>query len=190
MQRLFGVGRPYAVYAGQLRTAHKNLGGLLRAFALCRDALPPRSIQLVLVGKRSWTTTGLDDLISSLGLAGDVVLTGHISSGDLPIALSGARMLAFPSLSEGFGFAVTEAMACGAPVVAARATSLPEVVGDAGLLVDPDSPEELSRAMLRLFSDDALAAELRERGLARAAQFSWSACAGKTLAEYERARST
>lgn len=183
MASKFGVDRPYAVYAGQLRMAHKNLDGLLAAFAICRRELGD-TVRLVLVGKRSWTTADLDELIERSGLGGSVVLTGHISTDELSSALSGAHMLAFPSRSEGFGLAVVEAMACGTPVVAARATSLPEIVGEAGILVDPDSPADIAAGMTRLFTDANLAGELRMRGLKRARDFTWQAAAEETLEQY------
>ena len=183
MASKFGVDRPYAVYAGQLRMAHKNLDGLISAFAICRRELGD-TVRLVLVGKRSWTTSDLDGFIEKAGLNGSVILTGHINTDELSFALSGARMLAFPSRSEGFGLAVVEAMACGTPVVAANATSLPEVVGDAGILVDPESPVDIAAGMTRLFTDSQLASELRIRGLRRACQFSWKLAAEETLSLY------
>jgi glycosyltransferase involved in cell wall biosynthesis len=185
MAQRYAVSAPYAIYVGQLRTLHKNLIGLLEAFAICRREVAPKRVQLMLVGKRSWTTVQLEARIQRLGLSADVVLPGHISTEELGVAMSGARMLAFPSHSEGFGFAVTEAMSCGTPVVASRATSLPEIVGEGGILVDPNSPEDIARAMARIFTDDQLSEELSRKGFRRAGQFSWERCARETIEQYQ-----
>jgi alpha-1,3-rhamnosyl/mannosyltransferase len=112
---------------------------------------------------------------------------GPVTSGDLPALYSGALLFVFPSLAEGFGLPPLEAMACGAPVVCSRASSLPEVVGDAGLLFDPADTAALQAALQRALADSGLRQELRQRGQARAAQFTWRATAEQTAAVYARA---
>mgnify|MGYP000966133241 FL=1 len=107
--------------------------------------------------------------------------TGYVPDADVPALLSGALAFVFPSLYEGFGMPVLEAMACGAPVLAANTSSLPEVAGDAALLVNPEDVAAITAGMARLLNDAALRADLRARGLARAAQFTWQRSAAATL---------
>ena len=116
-----------------------------------------------------------------------VKLTGFVADEQLPALLNAAEVFAFPSHFEGFGLPPLEAMACGVPVVCSNASSLPEVVGEAGLLVAPDDLRAWVEALDRLLSDPALRQDLRGRGLARARQFTWEAAARQTLAVYERA---
>jgi glycosyltransferase involved in cell wall biosynthesis len=116
-----------------------------------------------------------------------VILTGFLSDEDLVGVLAGARCFLYPSLHEGYGFPPLEAMACGAPVVTSATSSLPEVIGDAGLLVDPRDPEAVAGAVERLLTDDALHASLRHKGLARASSYTWDRCAAATVAAYRRA---
>jgi len=110
---------------------------------------------------------------------------GRVTDSDLIGLYNLADVFVFPSLYEGFGFPPLEAMACGTPVVASNAASLPEVVGDAGLLVDPRDPEVMAEAIHRVLQDRDLAEELRRRGLERAQQFTWERAARETLAVYE-----
>ncbi|MGB9880037.1 MAG: glycosyltransferase family 4 protein, partial [Anaerolineae bacterium] len=118
-------------------------------------------------------------------IADRVVFTGYVPDEDLPALYSGADLFVFPSLYEGFGLPPLEAMACGTPVVCSKASSLPEVVGDAALMVDPYDVEALAEAMHRVLSDAVLREELRGKGLARAQQFTWEKAARETLAVYE-----
>jgi glycosyltransferase involved in cell wall biosynthesis len=111
-----------------------------------------------------------------------VIFTGYLPDEDVPALLSGALAFVFPSLYEGFGMPVLEAMACGAPVLAANTSSLPEVAGDAALLVDPADTAAIAAGLARLAAEPALRADLRARGIARAAEFSWERCARETLA--------
>jgi alpha-1,3-rhamnosyl/mannosyltransferase len=139
---------------------------------------------LVVAGGRGWRNSEFE---RELGRhAGRVVVTGFVSDEELVRLYSGAAVFLFPSLAEGFGFPVLEAMACGAPVVCSDRTSLPEVVGDAGLLADPEDDAALAAACERVLSEDGLAERLRERGLERAAGYSWERCANATVGAYER----
>ena len=113
-----------------------------------------------------------------------MVFTGWVPEEDKPTLYSGARALVFPSLYEGFGLPPLEALACGTPVIASNRGSLPEIVGDGGLLLEPDDLEGLAAAMQKLLSDDTLREDLREKGLAHAARFSWEKTARETLAVY------
>ncbi len=165
-----GPGRePYALYVGNIMP-HKNLLRLLEAFARA----PRRLSRLVIRGSgRSRHVRAMRARIAALGLESRIDWRPYATAEELPGLYREARMLVLPSLAEGFGLPALEALACGAPVITSNTSSLPEVVGDAALLVDPYDVEALAAAMARVFEDDILVKELRERGLARAAEFSW-----------------
>jgi glycosyltransferase involved in cell wall biosynthesis len=172
----------------------KNLVRLIEAFASLDERRTtngcgpsptvhrPPPLQLVIAGKRGWLTDAIERRAVELGVADRVRFTGYVADDDLPALLSGALAFVFPSLYEGFGMPVLEAMACGTPVLASATSSLPEVAGDAALLVDPNDTGAIAAGLARLVCDDGLRAELRARGLVRAAQFTWSRCADETLA--------
>jgi glycosyltransferase involved in cell wall biosynthesis len=123
-------------------------------------------------------------MVESMGLAGDVTFTGYVPDEELPALYAAADALLMPSLYEGFGFPLLEAMACGTPVVCSRASSLPELAGDAALLVDPDDSEAFAAAITRLIQEPQLASTLRQRGLLHARQFTWEAAARQTSQLY------
>ena len=116
----------------------------------------------------------------------NVHFTGYVEEEDLPALYNGASLFVFPSLYEGFGLPVLEAMACGTPVITSNTSSLPEVAGDAAILVDPENVEAIVEAMRRVLADRALAAELQAKGLERAKQFTWERTARETIAVYEK----
>jgi glycosyltransferase involved in cell wall biosynthesis len=124
--------------------------------------------------------------IAELHLSGSVMPIGAVAEPDLPALYSAARLYVFPSLFEGFGLPILEAMACGTPVVSSNATSLPEVAGDAACLVDPLDEDQLAEAMYRALTDEPLHASLRKRGLERAREFSWERTARGTVDVYRR----
>jgi glycosyltransferase involved in cell wall biosynthesis len=177
----FGLGGRYVVCVGTLEP-RKNLTGALRAFRRLSSAHD--DVQLAVVGGQGWRNERFEQELRDG--AARVVSTGSVSDEELAALYAGAACLLFPSLSEGFGFPVLEAMACGTPVVSSNRTSLPEVVGDAGLLVDPEDEAEIAAAVGRILDSPALADELRERGLRNAARFSWTACAAATVDVYRR----
>jgi len=179
----YGLPPRYVLAVGTLEP-RKNLVALLRAYARLRAAAGDRPPGLVLAGSRGWLDSPIYQTVRSLGLEEVVRVPGFIDDDDLPAVYSGAEMLAFPSLREGFGLPVLEAMACGVPVVASNASALPEVAGDAALLVDPYDVEALAEAMGRVLRDDALRRRLRRAGIARAGQFSWETAARQTLDAY------
>jgi len=125
-------------------------------------------------------------LTGKLGLDDKVVFTGWVPEEDKPALLSGATAFVFPSLYEGFGLPAIEALACGTPVIASNRTSLPEVVGDGGILVEPTDAEALAEAMELLLVDEALRGEWRQKALVQAARFSWEQTAQDTLAVYRK----
>jgi glycosyltransferase involved in cell wall biosynthesis len=177
-----GVRRPFVISVGRAY-AHKNLPGLLRAFARLRDR-GFREVQLVLVGERYRTGAEMDRLVKELNLEPVVLFTGFVSQEDLNALYSAAAVFAFPSLAEGFGLPVLEAMACGSPVVGSTASAVPEAVGSAGLVADAQDPEAFADALARVLREESLQAELREKGLRRAQEFSWDRSAEGTLAVY------
>ena len=146
-----------------------------------------RPPQLLLAGKRGWLYASLFEAVQSRGLEGLVKFADYVEQDDLPALYSGALAFTFPSLYEGFGLPPLEAMSCGTPVLASNASSLPEVVGEAGLLLSPREPQEWANAVKRVMESSALQEELSQKGLARAALFTWERCARETLAVLMRA---
>jgi glycosyltransferase involved in cell wall biosynthesis len=178
----YGIAYPYFLYVGNV-TARKNIARLLAAYAQVHERHP--EIRLVIGGKRQWKTDEIDATYRRLMLEEHVHFTGYISDADLPALYSGARAFLFPSLYEGFGIPPLEAMACGTPVITSNTSSLPEAVGDAALTVDPYRIAELVAAMERVLNDGNVAADLRRRGIARAALFTWERAARETFAVYD-----
>lgn len=191
VQTRYGCRTPYILYLGTLHP-RKNLVRLVQAFAqLCARAsetgYPLDQLQLVLAGQKGWLYQEIFAEVRRVGLEEHVILTGYVADEDLAALLSGAEAFAFPSLYEGFGFPVLEAMACGVPVVCSSTSSLPEVAGDAALLVEPRQVEAITSALFRLLTEPDLRRELVARGLAQVQRFSWRRCALETMAAFERA---
>jgi glycosyltransferase involved in cell wall biosynthesis len=180
LRERFGLERRYVLAVGTLEP-RKNLPATLRAFARAAARVPDHD--LVIVGSGGWGSAGpLDDAARTLPTA--PVLTGFVSDTELVRLYSAASCFVFPSLAEGFGFPPLEAMACGAPVVASDRPALPEVLGEAAVLVDPTDPESIADAIVSVLESEELAADLRRRGLHRSAQFTWERCAELTAAVY------
>jgi glycosyltransferase involved in cell wall biosynthesis len=146
--------------------------------------------RLVFVGKKGWLYQGFFRRLRELGLEDRVRFTGYVPDEDLPALYSAADLFTFPSLYEGFGLPVLEAMACGVPVVCSNTSSLPEVVGEAGIMVEPHNVHALARAMGRVLTDEALRASLRARGLERAQRFTWEEAAKRTVEVYRQVLGT
>ncbi len=177
----YGAGARYLLYVGTLQP-RKNLVMLLRAFAaLVAHSALPGDVRLVLAGRKGWLYDEIVAAAEDGAVEGRVVLPGYVPAEDLPALLSGALAFVFPSLHEGFGLPVLEAMACGTPVVCSNASSLPEVAGDAALLVDPRDQDRWGEALAKVSTRPALREELRAKGLERAALFSWDRCARAVL---------
>jgi glycosyltransferase involved in cell wall biosynthesis len=167
-------GEPYFLYVGNL-LPHKNLLRLLDAFAIVRRRRPCR---LVIRGEgRRAYVRALRDRVETLGLGGAITFLGYVDERFLRNLYTGAACCVLPSLGEGFGLTVLEAMACGTPVIAASGSSLPEVAGDAALMVDPYDAVNLAEVMYRVLTDEGVRRGLRRRGLERVATFSWRATA-------------
>jgi glycosyltransferase involved in cell wall biosynthesis len=178
----YGLPARYLLYVGTLEP-RKNLTRLLRVWAPLRRSgdVPP----LVLIGARGWL---IDDFFAALARSDvreDVILPGYIADADLPAVYGGATAFVFPSLYEGFGLPPLEAMACGTPVACSNTSSMPEVVGDAAVIFDPRDEGAMTEALRQLAADADLRAELRARGLRRAAEFSWARAAQETVALYQ-----
>ncbi|MBX7258639.1 MAG: glycosyltransferase family 4 protein [Candidatus Hydrogenedentes bacterium] len=180
-----GLHEPYLLFVSTLEP-RKNVTGLLRVFARLRDRIPHR---LVLVGATGWNADPIVEAIATLGISDRVVRLGFAPGNDLNALYSAADVFVFPSYYEGFGLPVLEAMTCGCPVVTSNRSSLPEVVGEAGTMCEPDDHAAIAEAVMRLIEDGAARERAVARGLAQAATFSWSACAAITREAYERAAS-
>jgi glycosyltransferase involved in cell wall biosynthesis len=169
----------------------KNFTRVISSFLQLVRQQPTADVNLVIVGEKAWKYEELLSSVTNLGELDDrLIFTGFIDDDDLSAVYSGAKAFIFVSLYEGFGLPVLEAMQCGTPVIASNVTAVPEVVGDAGLLVDPGDTDELSSAMLLLLQDEQRALELKRRGLRRSSEFSWFACGERTMSAYRAARST
>lgn len=159
----------------------KNVAGLLRAFEFLKQDPQFADVRLVIAGAMGWGSNVVKSKIQSSKFKNDIALCGYISDAGKSKLLAEASVFVYPSFYEGFGLPVLEAMAQGIPVVSGYGTSLPEVAGNAALLVDPRRPEEIAQAMQEILSDGRLAAELSRRGRERVAQFTWEKTAQRLL---------
>jgi glycosyltransferase involved in cell wall biosynthesis len=181
VRAIYGLPERFILYVGTIEP-RKNLSTLLEAYKLLREeGLEHR---LVIVGRKGWLYKGFFQRLRELGLEGEVIFPGFVPDGDLPALYSAADLFVFPSLYEGFGLPVLEAMACGTPVIASNSSSLPEVIEDAGIMVDPLDVGALLRAIELILRDERMRREMRARGLEQAAKFSWERAARETLEVY------
>jgi glycosyltransferase involved in cell wall biosynthesis len=175
----------YILYVGTLELK-KNPIRLIEAFAsLKRDGKIVH--KLVIAGKRAWGDEAVFHAVRRNGLEGEVIFTGYVPKEELPLLMSGADVFIFPSLHEGFGIPPLEAMACGTPVITSNVSSLPEVVADAGVLVDPYNTDEMAEAIYRVVSNRDLREQMQRKGLERVKLFSWERAARETLQILEEA---
>lgn len=181
----YGIPGDYLLYLGTLQP-RKNLVRLLQAFAGLLAAEPSAAgLSLVLAGGRGWHAAHVEHWIERLDLVGRVVLTGYVAETDKAALLSAALALVYPSLYEGFGLPLLEAMACGTPILTSNISSLPEVAGPAAVLVDPLSVESITEGMARLIRDPALRAHLVQQGYLQLHRFAWDQAAAQLWQVFE-----
>lgn len=180
----YARGRPFILAVGTLEP-RKNYPTLIRAFARARQAarLPHA---LVIVGRKGWVYEPIFAAVDDLGLHDEVIFPGFVPDEELPALYNAADVLVTPSFYEGFGLPALEAMACGTPVIVSDVSSLPEVVGEAGVRIDPRDEAGLAEAIVRVVGDSALRVGLREAGLRRAREFTWDRAARELLGVYAR----
>ncbi|WP_213807815.1 glycosyltransferase family 1 protein [Granulicella sp. dw_53] len=178
----YGLPTDFILHVGTIEP-RKNLNRLVEVFALLSQCHP--ELVLVLVGMRGWMCNSLFARIRHLNLESRVIFTGFIAEADKPLLMSAARVFVYPSLYEGFGLPVLEALACGVPTVASNRSSLPEVAGQAALLVDPTNEPEILRAIEELLSNSTLRQQLREEAIQQAAKFTWCEAAILTANLYK-----
>jgi glycosyltransferase involved in cell wall biosynthesis len=190
--RRYDIHGPYFLYVGQL-DPFKNILRLLEAFHILKNSVQGFQHHLVCVtpsSKSHWFFPLILRKMEELALDKEIRFLRNIPDEELPLFYNGASALLIPSLYEGFGMPALEAMACGTPVVASRACSLPEVVDDAAVLVDPFLPASIADGMEKILKDRQLRESLMERGLRRAARFSWEKTAADTVNVYKKVRSS
>jgi len=175
VRKHLGLPESYLLFVSSLEP-RKNIDLLIEAMQLVSVDIP-----LVLVGWQGWGDKGWLEKIKSAGLESRIHITGHISDHDLVAIYNGAQALIYPSIYEGFGLPIVEAMACGCPVICSNTASMPEVAGGAAILIDPARSEELAAAIERIIYDSEYQSSLIQLGLKQAGQFSWYHTAGKTL---------
>jgi len=179
-----GLPQHMLLFVGTIEP-RKNLVTLLHSYDLLRGRIqaPP----LIIAGPKGWQHEEVASTVRDLGLEDSVFFPGYVPRDELPLWYNAADLFVYPSLYEGFGLPALEAMACGTPVIASNVSSLPEVVGDAGILVEPTDTEGLAEVLSQVLTDQPLREELRSKGLQRAGMFTWSRAAAETATVYDRA---
>lgn len=178
----YGIDKKFIIFVGMIEP-RKNLPRIFKAFSeLKKEGIPHK---LVIVGKKGWKYKGMFRQINKLDLGKDVMFTGYVPDSNLAILYNAADMLAYPCLYEGFGLPILEAMACGCPVITSNISSMPEVAGNAALLVDPKEMMQIKSAMSKLINNSKFREGMIKKGLKRSSQFSWKKCAQETMNVYE-----
>lgn len=175
----YRITKPYILYVGALQP-RKNILGLIKAF----EILGKTDYQLVVAGGKAWLYDELFNYVKQSPLRENIIFTGRFETEELPALLWGSEVFVYPSFYEGFGLPVIEAMACGTPVVTSNTSSLPEVAGDAAVLINPDKPEEIKEAVKKILEDKVWKEKLIQDGFANVARFSWKKCARETLSVF------
>ena len=183
VQERLGLREPYVLSVGTLEP-RKNTRLLIRAYCALPSEIRDR-YQLVIAGGKGWLSSDIYQAVVDMGVESRIRFLGYVSESDLPWLYCGATCFVYPSLYEGFGLPPLEAMACGIPVITSNTSSLPEVVGDAGMLIDPLGQDSLVSAMTKVLSDADLRCRMSRNGLSRSAMFSWERTAAQTLKVYE-----
>ncbi|MBE8539371.1 glycosyltransferase [Geoglobus acetivorans] len=182
IRQKYKLKNPFILYVGTVEP-RKNIQTLLKAYyKLKKQGIKHK---LVIAGKIGWKYKPIFETIDKLDLKKDVIFTGYVPDEDLPALYNAADIFIYPSLYEGFGLPPLEAMACGTPVITSNTSSLPEVVGNAGIMVDPYDIDGLAKAMYEVLTNEGLKEEMRKKGLERAKMFNWRKTAEETLNVYE-----
>ena len=181
----YSIDFPYALFLGTLEP-RKNIVRVVQGFLRAKEKRQTEH-KLVITGRRGWLFKGIINQIEKESLSNDIIFTGFVEDEDLPHFYTGADIFLYPSLYEGFGLPVLEAMACDTPVITSNLSSLPEVAGDAALLIDPMNVEEIADSIVRLLTDDSLRRDMQKKGSKRAEFFSWKRAAEQILDLYEEA---
>ena len=184
VKKNYGVKKPYILSLCTLEP-RKNLVGVLDAYEKLPEKIK-QSYILVLAGGKGWLDDELEKKVGELSAKYEVIKTGYVPDEDLPALYSGASVFVFPSFYEGFGIPPLEAMACGTPVITSDNTSLPEVVGSAGIMIKAEDTAAITKAMERVLSDKKLAEGLRQKGLVQAAKFSWDKSAEDLMTVFSK----
>lgn len=179
LRQRYKIPERFILFVGTVEP-RKNLSMLVEAYHILNSRHRIKE-PLVIAGGKGWKNEALRQSIKNLKLEDRIIFTGYVHDDDLPLLYNAATLFVYPSLYEGFGLPVVEAMACGTPVVTSNVSSLPEVAGEAALLVNPKDTEALASAIYRLLTDEDLRYKLRELGLQRAKRFTWESCAKKTI---------
>jgi glycosyltransferase involved in cell wall biosynthesis len=186
IEKLYGLTGKYILFLGTLEP-RKNLSRVLEAFAVFKKNFNGKfDHKLAVAGKRGWLFKEYFQIAKDLGIENDVVFTGYVGGDELKPLYAHSEFFVMPSLWEGFGQTIVEAMACGAPCLVSRVASIPEVAGDAALFVDPHDTDGVAKAMARLAADKELRESLGAKGREQAKKFDWEKCARETLAVYKK----
>lgn len=182
LKRGYNIDSPFILFVGTLEK-RKNVPALLKSFYKLKKS--ELDHKLVIVGGKGWKYTKIFDLIEELNLQNEVIFTDYVSDEYLVKLYNAADLFVYPSLYEGFGLPPLEAMACGCPVITSNTSSLPEVVADAGIMINPNDVDSLTESMLKILTDPELREELSRKSLERAEMFSWKKTAKETWKVYE-----
>jgi glycosyltransferase involved in cell wall biosynthesis len=178
----YNLPSKYFLFVGNVEP-RKNLTGLIRSFHTIKNAVEEN---LVIIGAKGWKYSPIYDLVRELGLNDCVHFTGYVEDADLPAIYNGASVLVLPSFYEGYGLPIIEAMRCGVPVIGSNVSSIPEIIGDAGLLIDPRSIRELSDALMHIVGSSTTRRHFSQLALERSSHFSWRKTAEQTLEVYRK----
>ena len=184
LKQEYNINSPFILFVGTLEK-RKNVPTLIKSFYKLKKS--KLNYKLVIVGGKGWKYTKIFDLIEDLNLQNEVIFTDYVSDEDLVKLYNTADLFVYPSLYEGFGLPPLEAMACGCPVITSNTSSLPEVVGDAGIMIDPNDIDGLTESMLKILTDPDLREEMSRKSFERAEMFSWKKVAKETWNVYEDA---
>ncbi|MEG6522890.1 glycosyltransferase family 4 protein [Desulfotomaculum sp. 1211_IL3151] len=183
VRELYKLPEQFILYVGTIEP-RKNLARLIEAFWMYKQQRKSSGVKLVLAGGKGWLYENIFNRVRELKMEKDVHFTGYVNDEHLPLLYNMALAFVYPSIYEGFGLPPLEAMSCGTPVITSNTSSLPEVVGDAGIRVNPHQTEQLAEAIHKVLDTEAVRAELSQRALLQAAKFSWEKCARETLQIY------